>query len=49
MSFCASYVVCFFSRACVFFEDTCAKTKKKRAKQKIGGRKMHHVFDLECL
>jgi UDP-N-acetylmuramyl pentapeptide phosphotransferase/UDP-N-acetylglucosamine-1-phosphate transferase len=38
-------VVCFFSRACVFFEDTCAKTKKKE--QKIGGRKIHHIFDLE--
>ena len=42
MSFCASYVVCFFSRACVFFEDTCAKKQKKE--QKIGGRKMHITF-----
>ena len=30
-------VVCFFSRACVFFEDTCAKTKKKS--KKLAGEK----------
>ena len=39
MSFCASYVVCFFSRACVFFEDTCAKTKKKEQNKKLAGEK----------
>ena len=48
MSFCASYVVCFFSRACVFFEDTCAKKQKKRAKN-WREKNAYHIFDLECL
>jgi len=38
-------VVCFFSLVCVFLRTT---SENKKKEQKIGGRKIHHIFDLEC-
>ena len=48
MSFCASYVVCFFSRACVFFEDTCVQKQKKKSKKLAGEKCITFLISNAC-
>ena len=49
MSFCASYVVCFFSRACVFFEDTLVQKQKKKSKKLAGEKCITFLISNACM